>query len=304
MNRRDALKAGMAGLALGLSRFPLGWAVGADSPRRHILVYTRSQGYEHDVVKVGKNGEPSLVDHILTDLGKKHDFDVTCSKDGQVFLPENIGKFDAFLFETTGDLTKEGGDGQRPMPKEGKQALLKAIADGKGFVGCHCASDTFHSPGPGDKNQSAVERDPYIAMLGGEFISHGDQQPARIHVVDQHFPGARDLKDFELKEEWYSLKNFAPDLHVILVQQTEGMMNEKHNWMYARPDFPETWARRHEKGRVFYTSMGHRAEVWKNPHFQELLLGGLSWAVGNVDAEVPPNLEKVAAKANELPVKK
>jgi type 1 glutamine amidotransferase len=302
MNRRDALKAGLAGLALGsLSRFPLGWAVGADSPRRHVLVYTRSRGYEHDVVK-RKNGEPSLVDRVMTELGKKHDFEVTCTKDGQVFLPENIGKFDAFLFETTEDLTQEGGDGQRPMPPEGKQALLKAVAGGKGFVGCHCASDTFHSKGPRDKNQAPADRDPYIAMLGGEFISHGDQQKARMHVVDNHFPGAQDLKDFELLEEWYSLKNYAPDLHVILVQETEGMQKAKNNWMYDRPDFPATWARRHEKGRVFYTSMGHRDDVWQNPHFQELLLGGLSWAVGNVEADVTPNLEKVAAKANELPV--
>ena len=60
MNRRDALKAGVAGLALGLSRFPLGWVAAAAAPKRHILVYTRSQAFEHSVVKRGKNGEPSL----------------------------------------------------------------------------------------------------------------------------------------------------------------------------------------------------------------------------------------------------
>ena len=67
-----------------------------------------------------------------------------------------------------------------------------------------------------------------------------------------------------------------------------------------RPSFPATWARMHDKGRVFYTSMGHRDDVWKNPVFQELLLGGLSWAVGNIQAEVPPNLGQVAPKAAKL----
>src|SRR5260370_31914708 len=43
------------------------------------------------------------------------------------------------------DLTEEKGtDGTPPMSVEGKKAFLDAIAAGKGFIGCHCASDTFH----------------------------------------------------------------------------------------------------------------------------------------------------------------
>ena len=54
------------------------------------------------------------------------------------------------------------------------------------------------------------------------------------------------------------------------------------------------------KGRVFYTSMGHREDVWTNPKFQQVLLGGLSWAARNVDADVAPNIAQVTPKANEL----
>ncbi|MEI6862357.1 MAG: ThuA domain-containing protein, partial [Verrucomicrobiota bacterium] len=63
---------------------------------------------------------------------------------------------------------------------------------------------------------------------------------------------------------------------------------------------PSTWARMQGKGRVFYTSMGHRDDVWTNPAFQSVLLGGINWATGRVDADVTPNLDKVAPKANEL----
>jgi type 1 glutamine amidotransferase len=184
------------------------------------------------------------------------------------------------------------------MPVEGKRAFLKAIADGKGFVGSHCASDTFHR---GNKfvNQPLDQVDPYIAMLGGEFIIHGAQQKARMRVIDPSFPGAKGLKDFVLHEEWYALKNFAPDLHVILVQDTEGMKGP----MYQRPGFPATWARKYHKGRVFYTSMGHREDVWQNKMFQDLLLGGLAWAVGNVNADITPNLHQVAPEASQLPKK-
>jgi len=300
MNRREMLlRTGAAAATVGLAQFPFGWMARADGSQKRVLMMTRSQGYEHSVIKRGKKGELSLAERIVTELGKKHGFEVNCTKDGREFLPETLGKYDAFLFETTMDLTKEGGDKQPPMPPEGKQALLKAIADGKGFVGCHCASDTFHSPGDRDKNQDAEHMDPYIAMLGGEFIVHGSQQKARMHVVDHEFPGTDRLTDFDLLEEWYALKNFAPDLHVILVQQTEGMQRKGGDWMYNRPDFPATWARMHHKGRVFYTSMGHREDVWGSERFQNLLLGGLSWALGNVQAEVTPNLDKVAPQAGQ-----
>jgi type 1 glutamine amidotransferase len=296
MNRRDMLKTGAAALA-GLSAFPFGWTARADAPRRRILMMTRSQGYEHSVVKRGKENELSLAERIVTDLGKKHNIEVTCTKDGREFLPETIGKYDGFLFETTGDLTKEGGDKQPPMPPEGKRALLKAIAEGKGFVACHCGSDTFHSPGDQGATLGGQKIDSYIAMLGGEFITHGAQQKARMRVVDHKFPGSKGLKDdFEMLEEWYALKNFAPDLHVLLVQDTEGMQGG----MYQRPNFPATWARIHEKGRVFYTSMGHREDVWESPTMQGLLLGGLGWALGNVEADVTPNLKEVAPRASEL----
>jgi type 1 glutamine amidotransferase len=301
MNRREMLvRTGAAAVTLGLSRFPLGWAASADAPKKHILMYTRSQGFEHPVVRRPRNNKLSLAEQIVTDLGAKNGFDVTCTKDGRDFLPETLKKYDAFLFETQGDLTKEGVDKQPPMLPEGKKALLKAIAEGKGFVGCHCASDTFHSRGGRGENQPPDKRDPYIAMVGGEFIKHGAQQKAWMRVVDPSFPGAKKLKDFDLLEEWYALKNFAPDLHVILVQDTRGMKGAE----YQRPNFPATWAHMHHKGRVFYTSMGHREDVWQKPEFQELLLGGLSWAVGNVKADITPNLDKVAPKAKELPGQK
>jgi type 1 glutamine amidotransferase len=285
-----------AGAALAGLTFPFGWSHAADATKRKLLMFTRSQGYEHDVIKRKEADKLSLAETIVTELGAKNGFEVTCTKDGRVFLPEEIKKYDAFLFETTGDLTAEGGDKNPPMPVEGKKAFLKAIADGKGYVGCHCAADTFHSAGDRELGQPADKMDPYITMLGGEFIHHDAQQKAWMRVVDAGFPGAKGLKDFELMEEWYAFKNFSPDLHVILVQDTEGMKGPH----YQRPSFPATWARKHEKGRVFYTSMGHRDDVWKNPMFQDLLLGGLSWAFGNVDADVPPNLEKAAPKASTL----
>ena len=293
LNRRDALKLGSVAMA---ATWPIALARAADASRKKILFFTKSSGFEHSVVK--REGDAlSHAEKVLTELGKAHGFDVECTKDGSVFDGDLSG-YSAFVFYTTGDLTKSGTDKTTPMTEKGKQALLDAVAGGKGFVGSHCASDTFHTAGESFATQE--KKDPYIAMVGGEFIRHGAQQKAQMTVVDPKFPGMEAAKSgFEMLEEWYSLKNFAPDLHVLLVNETTGM----HGNDYQRPRFPATWARLHGKGRVFYTSMGHREDVWTNPVFQSIFVGGIHWAIGQVDAEVPANIDAVTPGAGVIPPK-
>jgi hypothetical protein len=54
---------------------------------------------------------------------------------------------------------------------------------------------------------------------------------------------------------------------------------------------------------VFYTNMGHRDDVWNSALFRSVLTGGISWAVGRVDADVTPNLDQATPGANTLPVR-
>ena len=291
MKRREMLLTTGAA-ALGLSMFPLGWARANSMKQQKILYFTRSVGFEHSPVH--RDGDKlSFSEKLLVEAGEKHGVEVVCSKDGSIF-DGDIDQFDCFAFYTCGDLTKPSIDKAPPMTLDGKKKLLDAIAGGKGFVGFHSASDTFHSKGPSNENQT--ELDPYIAMLGGEFIVHGSQQKATMHVAAPDFPGAEGVEDFAINEEWYALRNFAKDLHVILVQETKGM----HDPMYQRPPYPATWARKHEKGRVFFTSLGHREDVWTNPTCQKIITGGFNWALGNVEADVSPNIEKVAPNAWQL----
>lgn len=272
----------------------------ADDGQPRILFYHRSAGYEHSVVKA-QDGQPCFAERILRPICDRHHWELVSTKDGDVFTPENIAGIDAFLFYTTGDLTAPSAeDGSQPMEAAGKQALLDAIRNGKGFVGLHCAADTFHSPGDRDSTQPPDERDPYIDMLGGEFIAHGSQQITSMTVVDPTFPGAGNLgRSFAMQEEWYSLKNFADDLHVLLVNETRGM----HDKCYERPPYPACWIRNYGQGRVFYTSMGHREDVWTSPQFQSLVVGGISWAVGDADATTTPSIQSVTPEANTLPPK-
>jgi hypothetical protein len=282
-------------------------AHGQTAPKK-ILFFSKSSGFEHSMIKRA-DGKMSKAEKILFDIGKSNNIEFTFTKDGSMFTPENIAKFDAFFFYTTGDLTESGADHNPPMTKEEKAAFLEAIHNGKGFIGTHSATDTFHSPGgkePGDAARHGNDGDnidPYIKMIGGEFIIHGSQQRARQICVDKNFPGMTDVPDdFGPLEEWYSLKDFAPNLHVLLVQDTSQMVKTGGNRVaYDRPNYPSTWAHMYGKGRVFYTSMGHRDDIWTNPIFQQVLIGGMNWALGNVDADVTPNIDKVTPEANVLP---
>jgi type 1 glutamine amidotransferase len=294
ISRRGFLAGSAAAAALGLGSFPLAWAQ-EPVPKRKLLFFTKSSGYEHSSIKRKSPDQLSHAENVVTDLGAKHNFEVICTKDGRIFTPEKLGAFDAFMFYTTGDLTQAGTDKNPPMSVEGKAAFLDLIRQGKGFIGTHSASDTFHSPGNEKPRtharfvQDGDNVDPYVAMLGAEFIVHGAQQKATMKVADSTFPGMAAAGDgFKMLEEWYTLKDHARNLHVLLIQEP-GLKGN----MYDRPAFPATWARMHEKGRVFYTSMGHREEVWLNPIFQSILLGGLAWAFGNVPADVTPNIEQV-----------
>jgi type 1 glutamine amidotransferase len=137
-----------------------------------------------------------------------------------------------------------------------------------------------------------------VKLLGGEFIIHGKQQKATMRCVDPKFPGMENVGErFDLMEEWYSLKDFPDDLHVLLVQETSSMEGP----MYQRPAYPATWVRSHGKGHIFYTSMGHREDVWTNPTFQEILVGGIRWALGDAKADTTPNLKTVTPGALSNP---
>lgn len=273
-------------------------ATTASAANKKILFFSKSSGYEHSVIS-WKNGQPSFAEKILTDLGAKNGWDFVFSKDGSKFSKDYLNQFDAVFFYTTGDLCSPGTDKQPPMSQEGKQALFDYVRAGKGFIGTHSASDTFHTnnesqKGPDRYVNHGDKADSYVRFLGGEFIKHGAQQVAENKVTDPKFPGFENVgPSFSFQEEWYSLKDFSSDIHVLTVIDAPKMKGPE----YQRPPYPNTWARHEGKGRVWYTAMGHREDVWTNPTFQQILIGGIKWALGEVSADIPPNLKETAPEA-------
>lgn len=283
---------------------------GAEATARplRVLFFSKSANFEHSVVK-RVDGQSSWAEKILSELGRKRGYEFTFTKDGSRITPEFLAQFDVLFFYTCGFFTSgvPNVDGQPPMTEAGLQAVYAAVAAGKGFVGCHSAADCLHTGEqpqvkfqfePGRWVTHGAQSHPWVRFLGGEFIRHGKQQEAAIRVVAPDFPGIEKLPvATRFAEEWYSLKEFAPDLHVVQVQETAGM----EGLDYQRAAYPCTWARRHGQGRVFYTSLGHREDVWASEYFQTTIAAGLDWAGGRVQADVAPNLERVAPGARQMP---
>jgi type 1 glutamine amidotransferase len=272
----------------------LGWPLAAragsaaEQDKRKLLFFSRSVLFEHPVVH-REGDELSLAEQAVVTLARQIDCEVECTKDGRVFDDDldDVGAIVSYTCGSPADLMKPDSlDGSPPLSERGWKKLDAAVRGGKALVAIH--------PGIWLLPEAA----------GADCLGHGTQQAARIQVVSPHFPGVERLGDsFSLMEEWFSLIRFAPDLHVILVQDCAGMDTTAPDdrRCYDRPAFPATWARMHDKGRVFYTSLGHREDVWSSPIFQQILRGGLSWDLGRVDADITPNIDQVAPHANRYP---
>jgi uncharacterized protein len=213
--------------------------------------------------------------------------------------PAAMQQYDAIVFaNTTGDL---------PLPD--RQALLDWIKSGKGFIGVHSATDTFHG------------FPPFIEMIGGEFKTHGPQVEVEAINQDKECPACRHLPgNWKVFDEIYQFKNFErAKVHGLLTL-------DKHPNDKTPGDYPVSWTKQYglgkrihvergaellaakcwmtKSGRVFYTSLGHREDIWdpnwkdgkgerKNSAeiaeaYQQHLLGGIKWALGLDKPEVKP----------------
>src|SRR5258708_36718180 len=76
-SRREFLRAAaLTGAGLALSNRLVG------ASNKSVLVFTKSSGFEHAVVK-RVDGKPSIMDDAVTDLGNTHGFELSVTKDGR-----------------------------------------------------------------------------------------------------------------------------------------------------------------------------------------------------------------------------
>ena len=300
-NRRAFLKT--AALASAAATLPVQLTF---AKSKSLLIFTKSSGFEHEVVK-RKEGKLSIVETVVTDLGKKHGFQTETSKDGRIFDSPEFHSFQNVLFFTTGDLTQTGTDKNPPMSPAGKQTLLDTIRGGMGFTGVHAASDTFHTqPDSSIKSDDPTRPAPPSTIQQSRVSlslssGAGPKLQRGVYVIALRESAADKAPNWS----WYTVENSNGHFsianlgvsHVILTIDTSKLKGE----CYQRRPYPGAWARVHGKGRVFFTAIGDRPENWQNEFFLNHLAGGIRWSLGDASADVRPNLQAVTPGYADIP---
>jgi type 1 glutamine amidotransferase len=268
---RLAALAGLAALAFTFFVPTESPAQQAPAKKKRVLAIGATQGFQHDSI--------SDALYMMTKLGKESGlWDTVVKTDVELITKKklsgnrkNLDTFDAIFLYTTGEL---------PLDDEQKQALLTFVReDGKGLIGGHSAIDTFYKwPEFGE-------------MIGGYFDLHPwNQFDAPIIVEDREHPITKHLPArFTIKDEIYQVKDYSRDKVRVLARLDEKAINLQQKGVKRTDgDFAVAWVKSYGKGRVFWTTFGHREEVYENPGIQKMYLEATKWALGLTDGPTAP----------------
>lgn len=239
-------------------------------------------GQEHPSIPFGN--------YAIEQMGKRTGaYETVFSNDVEMFRPDKIKEFDAVLFNNTvGVLTDD---------TELRESLMSFIAGGKGFIGFHAAAATF-------VEHPVYDQFPAFGQMVGGTENGGHpwkpNETITIKIDDPKSPLTSVFKGkgFETTDEVYQFQE--PDLrgrlHVLLAVDVEKTdLGPKRRFLKIRmadKDFPMTWIKPHEKGRVFYSSLGHNSHIYSNPALLEHFLAGIQYALGDLKADDRPRKAK------------
>jgi uncharacterized protein len=226
----------------------------SESGPPRLLYFTMSAGYPHEVIPASRE--------VMRQLGAASPgFEITESVDVAVFTAENLRRYGAVMFFTTGEL---------PMTETQRAAFMGFVRRGGGFLGVHSATDTFY------------QWPEYGKLVGGYFDQHPWHQTVRIDVADRTDPLVSFLvPSIELNDEIYQIRDFDERRSHVLLRLDPTSVDLTRENVHRHPyGWPLAWTRAYGKGRVFYTALGHEEGVWRDLAFQRMLRNAVSWAMG------------------------
>ncbi len=211
-----------------------------------VLVFSKTNGYRHASIPAGIAA--------IKAMGAANNFSVDATEDSLAFTDENLAKYKVVIFlSTTGNVL---GDAQ-------EKALEKFIQKGCGFVGVHAAADCEY------------DWSWYVKMVGASFLSHPEQQVAKLLVKDKLHGSTKHLPDvWERKDEWYNFKSINPDVKLLISIDENSYKGGKNG-----DNHPMAWYHNYDGGRAFYTALGHTEESFSDPLYLQHLLGGIQYAL-------------------------
>lgn len=262
---------------------------------RKVLVFSLSTGYVHWCIP--------HTDAVIEILGDKTGaYTSVQSKDIEMFLPENLEKFDAVVLNNNCPGRKERDlfrdvlihkmdeFGQKyaslslvereALADKLYRSLVDYVADGGGLVLLHGAISNF--------NYSEEFSD----LAGGSFDFHPRQQELTLRPVDPPHPllAPFDGEPFVHHDEPYFLNRAYEDLNFRPLLEMEVDLLQPDKRLEKLPDLPRyvAWIKPYGEGRVFFCSPSHNAQSFEQPELLGFILNGMQYAVGDLPCEDEP----------------
>ncbi len=164
--------------------------------------------------------------------------------------------------------------GETPFSPEQRRAVEEAWRAGHlPVLGVHSATDACHGWAG------------YGPILGGRFDGHPWTQSFEIEVVDRSHPATAHLgASWAWRDEVYLFKDVRPDAKVLLSLAGGQLDMSVEGARTPECGFPLAWCHTEERGRTFYTALGHFPGAWETPAYLRHLAGGLSWLLEGAPA--------------------
>ncbi len=193
--------------------------------------------------------EPKQVADILAAALCDEGFEVEISDTLDAFRDEEkLRELDLIVPEWTGG----------SIEKEQLQPVLAAVKSGTGIAGLH--------GGMGDAFRQETE---WQFMVGGQWVAHpGDAGVTYTVEIVSDDPIVAGIEDFEVTSEQYYM-HVDPNNEVLAVTYFPD---------YGDAPMPVVWKKMYGEGRVFYSSLGHNAEVAAQEEPLTIMTRGMKWA--------------------------
>jgi uncharacterized protein len=203
--------------------------------------------------------QPKEVAQIIKDQLQKHQFDVEMSDTLDAFADgEKLKSLDLIVpVWTMGTIT---GEQEKP--------LLEAVKSGVGIAGCH-----------GGMCDSFRNNTEYQWMTGGQWVAHpgNDGVEYTVEIRDpDHFITRGVPAVFTVKSEQYYL-HVDPAVRVLATTRMVASIEGPHT-NNGPVDMPTVWTKYWGEGRVFYSALGHQADIVAQAEPLALMTRGLLWA--------------------------
>lgn len=180
-------------------------------------------------------------------------FTVRVETDPEVFLEPEIKDLSLIVPCTT----------MSTISRDAANNLAAAIEGGVGMGGHHgTMGDSFHD--------SPV----YQFITGGQWVAHpGNIVDYQVDITRPDDPIMQGIKSFPYTSEQYYM-HVDPANEVLATTTFSGL----HAPWIKDVLMPVVWKKMYGQGRVFYSSLGHRAAEFENPNMATILRRGINWA--------------------------